>query len=65
VAYQSHCDPGEIRTETAARPTSPEKKERLEPGNEKRLGKNPRRRRNSILFLISWQNNILNPRIFK
>jgi hypothetical protein len=28
----------------------PEKKERLDPGNAKRLGINPRRRRNFILF---------------
>jgi hypothetical protein len=28
-----HCDLGEIRTERAARPTPPEKKERLDPRN--------------------------------
>jgi hypothetical protein len=36
----SHYDPGEIRTETANRPTPPEQKERQEIGefNQKRLG---------------------------
>lgn len=31
----SHYDPGEIRTESAARPTPPEKKERLETEEQK------------------------------
>jgi len=40
-----HCDLGEIRTESADRPAPPEKKERQDTEEQKRLGKNPRRRR--------------------
>src|SRR5215207_626163 len=41
----SHYDPGEIRTESAIRPSPPEKKERLENSrNQKAPRKNPRRR---------------------
>jgi len=48
--HQSHYDLGGIRTESAIRPSPPEKKERQETGESKTPRKNPRRR--IYLFVV-------------